>query len=916
MKKIYLIDGSAFIFRAFYAIRPLTNSKGLPTNALFGFSKMLINLIKDAGDDPVVMIFDAGKITFRNKMYPEYKANRSQMPDDLRKQIPYFREISIALGLPTIELKNYEADDVIGTIANLLEAKEHIHTVIVSGDKDLMQLVTDQTSVYDPMKQKHYNEKDVIEKFGVKASQIIDYLAICGDSSDNIPGLSGVGPKGAVGVLSEFETIEELIENKEKILDLKSIRSRKKIYEQLTNNLETLEISKKLVTIVKDAPVIFKDKNLNDLNTDQIYDILKEKNVDTEKLNELSNELEFSSVFKNLNLSTKKTELKKDYKLIDGKNFDEFVKLLKDQNKFSFDLETTSLNIIDAEIVGASFCFDKKTAYYIPISHTDQSVSQVDLDEFIAKTKDIFEDKKNKKIGQNLKYDISILKKYKIYTKGLYFDTLIAANLSTPEINQISLDSLSLKILNYQMLSFKEVIKEYDSFKQVPIKTALEYAAEDAHIAYLIYFELLKDLKKEDLFDTFKKVEMPLIDILSEMEINGVYLDLDQFEILEKDLSKKTKDLQAKLFKIAGSEFNPNSPKQLQEIMFVNLGIPTKGLKKTKTGISTDSSVLEKLSRSYEFPKILLEYRSLFKLLTTYVQSLPLLINSTTKRLHTKFNQHITATGRLSSSDPNLQNIPRSGDDATKIRKAFVAQSSENVIICADYSQIELRVLAFMSKDENLIKAFIDNKDIHASTAYEILGIDLEQDLSVEDRNYGKTINFGIIYGMSAFRLAKELNISFPEANNFINNYFNHYSGVKTYFEALKEDFLTKGSVNTLMGRKRYSDQVSGSSRDPKFVDRIAINFPIQGSAADIIKLAMVKVSDLIKKSFKDVSMNLQVHDELVFECPKEQAEEFILALKKAMESVVKLEVDFEGECLKVPLVVDINKGENWYQAH
>lgn len=910
-ERFYLVDGSSYIFRAYYAVAPLSTSNGLPTNALLGFTRMLLKLFEGASSNHLVMVFDAGKETFRNELYPEYKANRGEAPEDLVPQFPYFRKISKALGFQPYELQGYEADDIIGTLSKKLEECGH-EVVIVSGDKDLMQLVTLKVSIWDTMKDKRYGEKEVKEKMGVRPDQVIDLLGLTGDSSDNIPGLKGCGPKTAVQLIENYGTVEEIIERKEEILDDKSIRSRKKIKERIDEDEEILRLSKELVTVVTDVPVSInykgKDVLLSEIKNGELGECLYKQDIDADLLNELKVELEFESVFRNIKAPKKET-VTKDYVLIGESNYKKFLAELNDQKQFAFDIETTDLDPKEASIVGIAFCYNDERAYYLPLAHSKEAVEdfkQCNLETVLADLKPVLEDEKYKKLGQNLKYDIQVLRKYDIRVNGVAGDSMLGAFLLEPDRRGFNLEDLALRFLQMEVSSYESTTKDKESFAEVALKDACNYASEDAHVAWLLCKLIETKIKEEELEQVYYEIELPLISVLADMELNGIELDVKFLSEFSEKLTIQIEELETKLYELAGEEFNLNSPKQLSVILFEKLKIPTKGLKKTKTGVSTDASVLEKLSEDYELPRLLLDYRMLHKLRSTYVDALPKQISSLTKRLHTQFNQTIAATGRLSSSNPNLQNIPIQNEEGRQVRKAFISKKG-HVLISADYSQIELRILAHLSQDTNFIKAFKNDEDIHAKTARDILFLSESEEITPDLRRIGKVINFGIIYGMSAFRLSRELGLSLYEARDYIDNYFKHYSGVKTYFDTLEEQAESVGYVATLFGRKRYMANLDSSGRGAGFIQRVAINAPIQGTAADIVKLAMLRINERIINEKLNLKMLLQIHDELVFECEESFANEASALIKEEMEQVVKL---------SVPLKVSLSSGVNWEEAH
>jgi DNA polymerase-1 len=910
-KKAYLIDGSSFIFRAYYAITHLSNSQGFPTNALYGFTKMLLGLLEQQSGNLFAMVFDVGKDTFRKELYPEYKANRESCPEDLSVQMPFFRDISRSLGMKVFEKEGFEADDIIGTLAKELE-NCGINSVIVSGDKDLMQLVSDSIRLYDPMRGKDYDAAAVKEKLGVLPEQVTDFLGLCGDSSDNIPGLSGVGPKTAVQLLEKFGSIEAIIDAGDSILEEKEIRSRKKIVERLGEDSEIVRLSKDLATIRLDVDFEIEDAHLplDELGEENLRTLLALSNPRRDELEELITRFEFHSLFKTFDFEGKAKEPEVHapctYQAVLAKDFPAWLEKLSQQKEFAFDLETTSLDPYEAEICGVAFCFNDDEAYYLPFLHPQEEGGFITFSEFQKTCTDVFEDEKIGKIGQNLKFDIQMLACKGMSVRGVSFDTLIASYLLDPDSSAHSLGALSIKFLGRKASEYKEVTKEYANFSEVPLAKAVDYAAEDAHFAWLLRAELTPKLEEAELLQVFNELELPLVSVLAEIERRGMPLDTQFLAAFSDELGAEIEKLQLEIFDMAGGEFNLNSPKQLSEILFEKLEISTKGVKKTKTGFSTDFSVLEKLQHDHPLPEKLLRYRSIHKLRSTYVDALPKQVNPVTGRLHTKLNQAITATGRLSSSEPNLQNIPVSTEEGRRVRKAFCASDGMK-LISADYSQIELRVLAHLSGDETLQKAFLDDLDIHAQTAREILSVPDNVEVTPEQRRMGKTINFGIIYGMSGFRLARDLGIPVGLASEYIENYFERFSKVRGFFDTLEEQAETKGFVTTLFGRKRFIKQIDSSGRDKGFIRRAALNAPIQGSAADIIKRAMIDVDSALRSGELKAPMLLQVHDELIFEVKNEDDLESIQLIRRLMENAADL---------SVPLRVDVRSGANWHEAH
>jgi DNA polymerase-1 len=902
----YLIDGSGYIFRAFFAIQRLSTKDGFPTNALFGFLKMILKTMAQANSSKVAIIFDAGKKTFRNDLYPEYKANRDECPPELVQQMPFFRELSRAIGLPVLECPGYEADDIIATLtAKLVAQKKDV--VVVSGDKDLMQLVNEHVTIWDTMKDKRYKAPDVAEKFGVGPSQVTEILALTGDTSDNIPGVDGVGPKTATQLIVKYHDVEGVISNVEGIRNDPEIRNRKKIAETIENNLKQLRLSRRLVEVDSNVPL----KEISG-DGDNLEELLSKREVDAVHLGELFEKFEFTSLFKEFKNvlgsapRPKATEAFR-YKTILAQDFPAWCEEFLQQKEFSFDLETTSLDIHQANIVGLSFCWHDTTAYYIPVGHTNGE-GQVSWNTFVENTERHFANPHVAKCGQNLKYDTSILELNGIHVEGLAFDTMVAAYLLNPDSRSFNLTALAEEFLRLPVIEYDEVTDGAENFAGVAIESATTYACQDAHYAWLLKGILAPRIQEGGLTKVFDELEMPLVPVLAAMEREGVKVDLKTLQDMSAEFATQLAELEKQIYAHAGQEFNINSPKQLAEIFFNKLAIATKGVKKTKTGFSTDSSVLEKLAEVHPLPAIILEYRSLHKLKSTYTDALAQVINPKTGRVHTRLNQTVTSTGRLSSSDPNLQNIPVQSEAGRRIRSAFIPEPGK-FFIAADYSQIELRLLAHMSGDKNMIAAFNEGTDIHANTAREIMGLGAFDEVSDEIRRIGKTINFGIVYGMGAFRLSRELGIPVHQATTYINNYFARYPRVKEYFAKIEDAAMSNGEVQTIFGRKRVISAIDTSGRDSGFAMRAAINAPLQGSAADIIKLAMIKVDAMLRSSGIDAKVILQIHDELLIEAADRgsaENEKLVKSVQEAMEGVMQL---------SVPLKVDAGYGKSWTVA-
>jgi len=908
---VYLVDGSGYIFRAFYAIAPLSTRSGFPTNALFGFTRMLRKLLQDAQSNYMAVAFDVGRETFRLKLYPRYKANRAECPSELLAQLPYFRQIASALGLPVLELPGYEADDVIGTLADRLAAKGK-EVVIVSGDKDLMQLVRPGVTIWDPLHDKHYGEAEVKEKFGVPPGQVVEVLALSGDSSDNVPGVQGIGPKTAAQLVEKYGNVEGVLSSLAQIKEDLTIRNRRKISEQIELDRDILRLSRKLVEIDVQAPVAIKsgDKvvEARSLSDESLMAALCRVEPNRQLLRELVERFEFSSLLSDLDLGLPGGEIKAgadNYITIKEKEFPHWLNEFVKQREFAFDVETTSLDALSAKIVGVSFCWSDECAYYLPLGHLNEP-GQAALEVFLHKCGPIFAAADVKKYGQNLKYDVKVLARHGVDVRGLGFDTMVAAYLLNPDKGSYNLTALAREFLDRRVIEYDEVAGQAPDFSYVSPAAATRYACQDAHYAWLLKARLEQGLRAGELMPVLCNIEMPLVSVLARMELEGVGLDVDFLAGMSQQFALELEQVQQQIYQMAGVEFNINSPKQLAEVLFNKLGISSKGLKRTKTGVSTDSSVLEKLSLNHPLPGLILHHRFLHKLKSTYIDALPAQVSPVTKRLHTNFNQTGTATGRLSSSDPNLQNIPIQTAEGARIRAAFVAPAGR-VLISADYSQIELRLLAHMSGDENMIQAFKSGVDIHARTAREILDLSPGAEVSPEQRRLGKTINFGIVYGMSGFRLARELGIPLGVANAYIEGYFAHYPAVREFFDSLEKEARQNGYVRTIFGRKRVLAEIDTSGRDEGFVVRAALNAPLQGSAADVIKRAMVRIDQRIGEEKLPFAMVLQIHDELLFECDAEYVDQAAGIIKEEMEQIVEL---------KVPLKVDVGWGRNWQEAH
>ncbi|MBL7155534.1 MAG: DNA polymerase I [Candidatus Omnitrophica bacterium] len=876
-KKLFLIDGNSFCYRAYYAVRYLSNSKGQPTNAIYGFVAMIKKIIKDEKPDKIAVAFDLKGPTFRHEKFKEYKIQRKPMPDDLVSQMPYIKKVVAAYNIPIYELEGYEADDVLATLAEKAKTKG-MDVFIVTGDKDILQLVGPHVKVYNPHKDGViYGEKEVKERFGVGPAKMTDLMALMGDSSDNIPGVLGIGEKTAIEIMKKFESLEEILENTHQI---KNDSMRKKIEDSKKMAL----LSKELVTIKTDVPIKVDIKDLN----------LKEP--DEKALIELFKELEFRTLLKDI-APRKASHV--NYRLVDDKKgFTELMGVLKKVKYFAFDFETTHHDPMRADAVGLSFCCREGHAYYVPLN----ALKDLSKDYVINELRHVFEDSGIKKSGQNIKYDLLILKNMGVALKGIEFDTMVASYLLNPSKSKHNLNDISLEYLGRSKGSIEELIgkgKKAITMDKVDVGKVSSYCCEDSDIVLSLKDILEKKIKEKKLEDLYFNVEIPLIDVLADMESCGISVDFGYLSTLSREMEKEIKACEKNIYSLAGEKFNINSPKQLQVILFEKLKMPI--IKKTKTGASTDGEVLKTLSEKEELPKEILRYREFAKLKSTYVDNLPGLVNPRTGRIHTSFNQTVTATGRLSSSNPNLQNIPVKTDIGRKIRRAFIAGRKSHLILSADYSQVELRILAHLSRDKALISAFTEDRDIHSFTASLIYGLE-EKDITENMRQAAKTVNFGIVYGMSAYGLSRDLGIDVQESAKFIDAYFERYPHVKDYLEGKIEEAKKNGFVTTILGRRRYIPEINSTNTAvSNFAKRVAVNTPIQGSAADLIKMAMINIHKELSKF--DAKMILQVHDELVFEVDKKELKKVASVVKNGMENIMKL---------RVPVKVDLETGKNW----
>jgi len=893
LKKIFLIDGSSYLYRAFHAMPPLTTSKGLPTGAVKGVTNMLRNLRKENPDSYYLAIFDAKGKNFRHTIYPDYKANRPPMPMELREQLSPLKEICNAMGMPVIEVPGVEADDVIATLA-IEGSNKGMSVVISSLDKDLMQLVKDpMVKMMNTMNKQIYNEAGVEKKFGVKPNQIIDYLALVGDSSDNIPGVSKVGPKTAAKWLNEFNNIEGIVKNAESFTGV--------VGNNLRDSIQDLDRNIELVRLKKDVDIKVTLEEL--LNAEE----------NTEELNKLFVSLEFNTWIQ----SPKKTKeepgfvAKKEYQtILTKKDLQVWANKLNKAQTFAIDTETSSLDTMTANLIGISLACDEGEGCYIPIAHSyDKVPQQLDLDDVVKVLGKSISNNESKLVGQNLKFDLPILRRHGIKVDKFLGDTMLMSYVLNSTATRHGLDRMALHYLNYKTMKYEEIVgtaSKQINFSQVKIPVATFYASEDADIT-LRLFNLLNDRLKTEkqLIHLLKTIEYPMLESLIRVETNGAKIDAKMLAEYSKELGLKAAELSRKAFKMAGEEFNMDSPKQLVEVLYNKLELPI--LKKTPKGQpSTNEDTLQRLAEEYELPKIIIEYRTLAKLKSTYTDSLINIQHPETNRIHTSYQQAVTSTGRLSSTEPNLQNIPIKTPEGRKIREAFIPEKG-NVLISADYSQIELRIMAHLSGDKNLTEAFKNNLDVHSATASEIFGISLDE-VSQDHRRSAKVINFGLIYGMSAFGLTRQLGIPRHEAQDYLDTYFEKYTGVRKYMDSTKELAKKNLYVETILGRRLHVAEINASNGlRRQAAERAAINAPLQGSAADIIKKAMIDIDNWTGDDNTDIRMIMQVHDELVFEVKKDYAIEALEKITTFMEKAVKL---------SVPLIVDAHQGSNWNEAH
>lgn len=922
---LILVDGSSYLYRAYHAFPPLTNSAGQPTGAMYGVLNMLRSLIMQYEPSHVAVVFDAKGKTFRDELFEAYKSHRPPMPDDLREQIAPLHDMVVAMGMPLLSVSGVEADDVIGTLAKQAAAEGRA-VLISTGDKDMAQLVTPDITLINTMNNTILGPEEVETKYGVPPSLIIDYLALMGDSSDNIPGVPGVGEKTAQALLQGLGSLDDIYADLDKIAGL-SFRGAKTLAPKMETNKEMAYLSYTLATIKTDVEL------------DRTWDSLALTEPDLDKLHALFTQYEFKRWISDLEnggwLAKKSTRSapskaavtaavqtpaapavtpdisSENYEtILDEEALNRWAQVLREAGEFAFDTETDSLDNLSARLVGMSFAAKAGHAAYVPIGHDYlDAPDQLLTEQVLRVMKPILEDEKIRKIGQNLKFDRGIMENYGVELRGIAFDTMLESYVLNSVAGRHDMDSLADRHLNYKTTTFEDIAgkgKKQLTFNQIPLEEAANYAAEDADITLLLHQALYPQLEAEkSLLHVYQDIEIPLVPVLSRMERTGVLIDANVLAAQSVELTARLDELEKQAFAIAGEEFNLSSPKQLQTILFEKLNLPV--VKKTPGGApSTNEEVLEELADNHELPRVILEHRSLSKLKTTYTDKLPLMVDPKTRRVHTSYHQAVTATGRLSSRDPNLQNIPVRTDEGRRIRQAFIARDGY-CIMAADYSQIELRIMAHLSQDKGLLKAFAEGKDIHRATAAEVFGVPLDE-VTADQRRSAKAINFGLIYGMSAFGLARQLGIPRGEAQRYMDLYFERYPGVLEYMARTREHAAEKGYVETLEGRRLWLPEInSRNGMRRKAAEREAINAPMQGTAADIIKKAMITVDDWLQKENIDALMIMQVHDELVFEVRKEQQAEMAEKIRGLMEAAMKLDV---------PLKVEAGVGANWDEAH
>ena len=903
-ERLFIIDGMAQIYRAHFAMitNPLTTKDGRHTSVIYGFLNMLFKIIRDENPNYLVIAMDSKSKTFRHELFDDYKANRQKMPDEISFQIPILKEIISYLGVELIEKPGYEADDIMGSLSKIAESKD-VESFIVSGDKDMLQMVNKNIFVYAPGNRfkptTKFQKEEVKNKMGVYPDRVVDLLSLIGDSSDNIPGVKGVGPKTAIKLIEQFDTLDNMIKNIDQIKN-------DRIKNLIQDNLESLNLSKKLVTIKSDMDIDFNKESFR-------FNSIKDK----ENVIKMVNDFELTSIATSLEkldlikIKNEPKELKKkDYNLIlDDKQLESTISLILESDVVSFDLETTGVDPMSAEIVGLAISINPDQGYYIPIlfpNNIDTEVTpKINYKDIFIKLKPIFNQENVLYVGQNIKFDILILKRYGIEVYGHLFDTMIAAHLLNPDRRSYKMDLLSIDYLDYEMIPIENLIgkkgKNQKLMSDVELKDISYYACEDSDVALQLYIKLLKELESQNLIKIFNDIEIPTMKVLIEMEYQGVNIDVNFFRKLSEKIGNQIESISNNIFDITKQKFNINSPKQLSEILFDRMDL--KPIKKRSTSVD----VLEELKKQHPIAEELLSYRHFSKLKNTYLDAIPSHINSLTSKVHTSFNQTIASTGRLSSTKPNLQNIPIRTEISREIRKGFTASDTSSYIFAADYSQVELRIMAHFSKENELINCFNENIDVHTRTAANIFGINSE-DVNFTQRRTAKVVNFSIMYGAGPFRLSQELDINLKDAKKIIEAYFETYPGIKLFMEETLSSAREKGYVETLLGRKRYADGLTSSNMNiVKAEERACINMPIQGTAAELIKIAMINVYNKMKQSELKSKMILQIHDELLFDVPKNEIEILPSIVKNEMENAIKL---------NVPLKVDCDYGKNWFEAH
>ena len=898
-RTLVLVDGSYYLFRAYHAVRGLSNSRGEPTGAIYGVINMIKKHLSEGGPDYFAVIFDAKGETFRNEMYKDYKANRPPMPDDLASQIQPLHDIIRAMGIPLLIIDGVEADDVIATLSRQASALD-IKTIVSTGDKDLAQMVNDRIHLINTMNSLYLDPAGVTKKFGIPPERIIDYLTLVGDSVDNIPGVPKVGPKTAVKWLTEYGSLDTIVEHADEI--------KGKVGENLREFLPRIPLTRDLVTLKYDVDLELTPEDLvvAESNTDELGKMFRYWGFKT-WLSQLD---DAQPAIQENNGVVSNNDERRYETITTEKQLDAWIKKLQNAQLISVDTETTSLNYMEARIVGISFAVDENEAAYLPLAHDYAGApQQLPFQATLNKLKPILEDESKAKIGQNLKYDLEVFANHDIKLAGIRHDTMLQSYVLNSTATRHDMDSLAVKYLNLETIHYEDVAgkgAKQIPFNEVDIETAAPYAAEDADIVLKLHRTLSTDLGTTPTLEkVYKEIEMPLLTVLAAIERNGVTIDDTMLLEHAHEMKQRMQQIETGAHELAGETFNIGSPKQIQAILYDKMNLPV--LAKTPKGQpSTAESVLQDLAADYELPKLILDYRSLSKLCSTYNEKLPQMVNPDTGRLHTSYHQAVTATGRLSSSEPNLQNIPIRTSEGRKIRQAFIAPEGYT-LIAADYSQIELRIMAHLSGDEGLVKAFAQGQDIHKITAAEVFGAGLD-DVSAEQRRAAKAINFGLIYGMSAFGLAKQLGISRGEAQDYVNLYFERYPGVKLFMETTRNKAKETGYVETVYGRRLYLAEINArNAARRQYAERTAINAPMQGTAADIIKLAMINIADWLPGSGISAKMIMQVHDELVFEVKSSQANDLINQIETLMT---------QNNALDVPLEVDIGQGSNWDEAH